>query len=888
VKSTTRWLLLAFLLVLLAAFALRMWHLNTQPIWHDEGWSIRAMRDPFTTPDDNTPFLYYLSGHLLWRAGAGESPLAFRYVSVLIGLATVALALRLGWRWYGPLAGLSAGALVGSSPLLWVYAQEVRAYIAVPLFALLLIAAADAVLRHRPGQPIPRRLWLLIFVAQLAALYTHNLAVPLIVWLNVALGLAWLHRRDWRRVLTWAGIELALIAAYVPWLLTQSPSGTPLNTPPEPGLPLIRDIWAGYFLPALPQLENAQRLAAQGVDMLTPIMLYGALAVGLALVVALADRTRRGWLLLSHALLVPVFSTALLIAASIDFHPRYYIAAVPGTLLLLAGGMALALRAVPRNLRHIRQIAAGYTLLIFGGVLLAGYSLDDLTTTREYQHDDFAGLAEYYAALPADTVILIPFGAERALQDYYAHQLDIAAQFVNLPLYAGEESVIAALNELTADGPRRVEFLTWFQLPADPRGMYPCLLTAAHSADQPPVTRTYFGLMTQSYRIDALTFQPLDAAPNYREIALEDAAYAASPQGVCARTEWTLRQPTDHDASATASLLNPAGGTLARADALIARADNVGTGLWSLDDSGAAYTLLPLPAGAPPGEYTLTLNVYDDSRPSGFDLIDSAGNPAGVTYTLPQAIRAAGPLLPAADIPAAPMLQADNSDDGRIETGRPLEITLLLPGDDDPGERVITLEGDGWRREDRAPHDDRARLSWHVFSAPPGYEGEAVLAVDGHELARYTVIDVPRRFDPPAYDFAVDVAFPGVGRLAGGSVDSEDDVIHADDPPPVTLIWQAADATNRPLTVFVQLLAEDGRLLAQSDAQPAEGGRPTTGWIAGEYIADRHTLTFHAPDYRGPAYLIAGLYDPADGFRRVITADGHDHARLPLALEVTD
>jgi hypothetical protein len=888
VKSTTRWLLLAFLLVLLAAFALRMWHLNTQPIWHDEGWSIRAMRDPFTTPDDNTPFLYYLSGHLLWRAGAGESPLAFRYVSVLIGLATVALALRLGWRWYGPLAGLSAGALVGSSPLLWVYAQEVRAYIAVPLFALLLIAAADAVLRHRPGQPIPRRLWLLIFVAQLAALYTHNLAVPLIVWLNVALGLAWLHRRDWRRVLTWAGIELALIAAYVPWLLTQSPSGTPLNTPPEPGLPLIRDIWAGYFLPALPQLENAQRLAAQGVDMLTPIMLYGALAVGLALVVALADRTRRGWLLLSHALLVPVFSTALLIAASIDFHPRYYIAAVPGTLLLLAGGMALALRAVPRNLRHIRQVAAGYSLLILGAVALAGYSLDDLTSTREYQHDDFAGLAEYYAALPADTVILIPFGAERALQDYYAHQLDIAAQFVNLPLYAGEESVIAALNELTADGPRRVEFLTWFQLPADPRGMYPCLLTAAHSADQPPVTRTYFGLMTQSYRIDALTFQPLDAAPNYRKIALEDAAYAASPQGVCARTEWTLRQPTDHDASVTASLLNPAGGTLARADAPIARADNVGTALWSMDDSGAAYTLLPLPPGTPLREYTLTLNVYDDSRPSGFDLIDSAGNPAGVTYTLPQAIRAAGPLLPAADIPAAPMLQADNSDDGRIETGRPLEITLLLPGDDDPGERVITLEGDGWRREDRAPHDDRARLSWHVFSAPPGYEGEAVLAVDGHELARYTVIDVPRRFDPPAYDFAVDVAFPGVGRLAGGSVDSEDDVIHADDPPPVTLIWQAADATNRPLTVFVQLLAEDGRLLAQSDAQPAEGGRPTTGWIAGEYIADRHTLTFHAPDYRGPAYLIAGLYDPADGFRRVITADGHDHARLPLALEVTD
>jgi hypothetical protein len=888
VKSTSRWLLLAFLLVLLGAFALRMWHLNTQPIWHDEGWSIRAMRGPFTTPDDNTPLLYYLSGHLLWRAGAGESPLAFRYVSVLVGVVTVALALRLGWRWYGPLAGLSAGMLVGSSPLLWAYSQEVRAYVAVPLFALLLLAAADSILRHRTGQPIPRRLWLSVFAAQLAALYTHNLAVPLIVWLNVALGLAWLYRRDWRRMLAWAGIELVLIAAYIPWLLTQSPSGTLLNTPPEPGLALARDIWAGYFLPVLPQLEDAQRLAAQGVDILTPISMYGALGIGLAVALALADRSRQAWLLLSYALLVPVFSTALLIAANIDFHPRYYIAAAPGTLLLMAGGVTMALRAVPPKLRHTRQVVAGYALLILGGVLLSAYSLDDLTTTREYQHDDFAGLAEYYATLPADTLILIPFGAERALQDYYADQVGIEAQFVNLPLYSDEETVIAALNELSVNGPRRVEFLTWFQLPADPRGMYPCLLTAAHSDDQPPATRTYFGLMTQSYSIATLTLQPLDAAPNYREIALQDAAYAASRQGVCVRTEWIWHQPTAHDASAAASLLNPPGRTLARADALIARADNIGTSLWPEGDSGAAYTLLPLPEGAPLHDYTLTLNVYDDAHPSGFDLIDSAGNPAGVTYTLPGAIRAAGPPLPAADWPAAPVLQADSSDDGRIETGRPLEITLLLPGDDDSGERVIILEGDDWRREDRAPHDEAARLSWHVFSVPPGYEGAAILSVDDHELAHYTVIDVPRHFDPPAFAFAVDVDFPGVGRLVGGDVNTADNVIRADDPPPVTLVWQAEAATDSPLTVFVQLIAEDGRLLAQSDAQPAGGARPTTGWVAGEYITDRHVLTFHVPEYSGAAYLIAGLYDAADDFRRVIAADGQDHARLPVTLEIVD
>ncbi|NJL94686.1 MAG: hypothetical protein HC915_13665 [Anaerolineae bacterium] len=55
-------------------------------------------------------------------------------------------------------------------------------------------------------------------------------------WLNVALGLGWLVGQRWRRMIVWAGLELFVILVYIPWLLTQSPSGTLLNTPPLPGL----------------------------------------------------------------------------------------------------------------------------------------------------------------------------------------------------------------------------------------------------------------------------------------------------------------------------------------------------------------------------------------------------------------------------------------------------------------------------------------------------------------------------------------------------------------------------------------------------------------------------------------------------------------------------
>jgi hypothetical protein len=80
---------LAILIALLiGAFGLPLWDQNEPSIWHDEGWSIRAIRDPIGTPDDKTPLAYYSLVHFLWL-GAGETPLALRYGSVLLGLLTV-------------------------------------------------------------------------------------------------------------------------------------------------------------------------------------------------------------------------------------------------------------------------------------------------------------------------------------------------------------------------------------------------------------------------------------------------------------------------------------------------------------------------------------------------------------------------------------------------------------------------------------------------------------------------------------------------------------------------------------------------------------------------------------------------------------------------------
>ena len=60
-------------------------------------------------------------------------------------------------------------------------------------------------------------------------------------------------------------------------------------------------------------------------------------------------------------------------------------------------------------------------------------------------------------------------------------------------------------------------------------------------------------------------------------------------------------------------------------------------------------------------------------------------------------------------------------------------------------------------------------------------------------------------------------------------------------------------------TVFVQALAADGRVAAQSDSQPVAGTYPTGIWSPGEVVADTHRLTLPPGEYR----LVAGMYDLA-------------------------
>ncbi|MCS6803044.1 MAG: glycosyltransferase family 39 protein [Chloroflexota bacterium] len=138
----------------------------------------------------------------------------------------------------------------------------------------------------------------------------------------------------------------------------------------------------------------------------------------------------------------------------------------------------------------------------------------------------------------------------------------------------------------------------------------------------------------------------------------------------------------------------------------------------------------------------------------------------------------------------------------------------------------------------------------------------AFIALDpgAQPWAVLTLVDGPPRLAPSRL---LDAQFAEAGRLFGVMLPERLEGRESE----VTLFWQADGPTTRPLTVFVQLLDEGTRLVAQHDSQPLAASFPTTRWKKGEIIVERRRLRLPADLPRGQYRLIAGLYDLATGER---------------------
>jgi hypothetical protein len=134
----------------------------------------------------------------------------------------------------------------------------------------------------------------------------------------------------------------------------------------------------------------------------------------------------------------------------------------------------------------------------------------------------------------------------------------------------------------------------------------------------------------------------------------------------------------------------------------------------------------------------------------------------------------------------------------------------------------------------------------------------------------------------------VDAVFGGELHLLGFDLPQRE--WHPGDTVPVTLYWQADEATDRDAKVFLHLYDASGNLGPQSDGWAYHDTRPPYTWWPGEVIIDPRSLTLPADLQTGLYSLEAGLYNPDGSGRLPAYLHGirQSEERVPLTLiEVT-
>jgi len=90
--------------------------------------------------------------------------------------------------------------------------------------------------------------------------------------------------------------------------------------------------------------------------------------------------------------------------------------------------------------------------------------------------------------------------------------------------------------------------------------------------------------------------------------------------------------------------------------------------------------------------------------------------------------------------------------------------------------------------------------------------------------------------------------------------DLESDTLKPGETLRFTLYWRSLQPMQEDYTVFVHVARADGWILTQRDVQPRDGTRPTSSWLADEWIEDHHELSIPSDATPDIYWLKVGMY----------------------------
>jgi len=134
---------------------------------------------------------------------------------------------------------------------------------------------------------------------------------------------------------------------------------------------------------------------------------------------------------------------------------------------------------------------------------------------------------------------------------------------------------------------------------------------------------------------------------------------------------------------------------------------------------------------------------------------------------------------------------------------------------------------------------------------------------------------------PAQADWEGYVALKGVGLPVKSPV--------AGDVLPVRLEWQAIAAPERDATVFLHLIDESGKIVAQRDQRPFAGRFPLPAWQTGEVLQDLYLISLPSELPSGQYSLKIGLYDGGGRLARSdVTDSTMSQDPVTVRIEVRD
>jgi 4-amino-4-deoxy-L-arabinose transferase-like glycosyltransferase len=905
----------------LFAFLLRVYRLDFQPLWWDEGWTVYfATSDPSSmlarTAIDIHPPFYYLVLHI-WTLILGPGAVSVRLFSVVVGTLSVPLMFLVGRRLFGGETGIVAALVLAVAPFHIYYSQEARMYALVAFLALLSTHLFLSLLDRQASGAPTRVLWLVYVIVTSLAMYTEYYAafVPLAQTLYLFIRFP----RYKAFLARWIGAQFALFLAYAPWLLYAGPKlifyvGTKLVK--EGDVPV--DLWT-YLQNHLVAFSVGHLSEARWLLIWLTVVSAGLALLGVLACWSLRRRENHSLWPRGDALLFVLVYLFLPLCAGYAVNLRYPFTSPAIERLFLFSAPALYL-LVAAGVSWLRGRFRVPWLVLLALVIVANsLPLVDFYTAERYAGEDYRPLVEKVQALalPEDVIVAVHPWQIGYFQAYFRGELPT--------MYLTPKESIDVTSELWA-ADRRLMVRDLESLLGDHRFLwFPAHQSLGRIVEgdvEDYLFHSHHPILSEWFS-DSTRLSCHAAGPGATEkgqltnfgdkvslLAFDLAAgpYEAGWDAALLEVRWRVEGELQGRHQTALRLVDREGGVWAAED----REPQGGLHPFheqpvssEIDD----HLALLIPAGTPPGSYRLQLGLYQLESGEWLDVLDEEGAPQGVETVLGE-LEVRTPSVPPpeqalfiqyprqADFSSGVRFLGYSLGGERFQPGDTLELTLFWKALEDLQEDYdfsLGLEDGGgkiWASIEGPPGG--AEYSTSMWSGqqlvrslqrlmvPAGApSGTYRLVLSLHEsssaspvaLRRWLlnrgynfelgVVEVEGRAHqtepPPSVQYPVSVRLGDGIQLLGYSLDEQEVV--AGGTVGLTLYWQALSETDTSYTVFNHLIDGENRIWGQKDAMPGAGTLPTSSWISGEYVVDEYQIQVQTDAPPGQYIIETGMYD---------------------------